>query len=223
MTRLLRNFSISRRNHAHFASCTSPTGKALNDELSRHKHLTLILLWQEYKEGEPSGYQYSQFCELYRQRRKKLDRSMRQEHRAGDKFFDDYSGSTLPIMEAATGKIRGTQILVKVIGNCNLPFAEAQLQVEWADKAAALAAIPPGETPGRNRSPGSDRKNPDHGSQGENRKAQARTERNQDRPGGRAEGESGGGKTVGREESGTGKSRQAKITAAPDRKNRIER
>jgi hypothetical protein len=65
---------------------------------------------------------------------------MRQEHRAGDKFFVDYSGSTLPIVEAATGKIRGTQILVKVIGNCNLPFAEAQMQVERADKAAALAA-----------------------------------------------------------------------------------
>jgi hypothetical protein len=36
-----------------------------------------MLLWQEYKEGNPSGYQYSQYCELYRQWRKKLDRSMR--------------------------------------------------------------------------------------------------------------------------------------------------
>lgn len=45
-----------------------------------------------------------------------------------------------------------------------------------------------------------------------------RTERNQNRPGGRAGGKDRGGKTAGREESGTRKGRQAKITAAPDRK-----
>ena len=102
-----------------------PDWQSLHDELTSHKHLTLMLLWQEYKEGEPSGYQYSQFCELYRQWRKKLDRSMRQEHRAGDKFFVDYSGMTLPIVEAATGEIREAEIFVGVMGNSNLTFAEA--------------------------------------------------------------------------------------------------
>jgi transposase len=101
-----------------------PDWQALHDELTGHKHLTLMLLWQEYKEGEPSGYQYSQFCELYRQWRKKLDRSMRQEHRAGDKFFVDYSGSTLPIVEASTGEIRESQVFVGVMGHSNLTFAE---------------------------------------------------------------------------------------------------
>lgn len=101
-----------------------PDWQALHDELTGHKHLTLMLLWQEYKEGEPSGYQYSQFCELYRQWRKKLDRSMRQEHRAGDKFFVDYSGSTLPIVDASTGEIRESQVFVGVMGNSNLTFAE---------------------------------------------------------------------------------------------------
>jgi transposase len=103
----------------------APEWQALHDELSRHKHLTLMLLWQEYKEGEPSGYQYSQFCELYRQWRKTLDRSMRQEHRAGDKFFVDYSGMTLDIVEASTGEIREAEIFVGVMGNSNLTYAEA--------------------------------------------------------------------------------------------------
>ena len=102
-----------------------PDWQSLHDELTRHKHLTLMLLWQEYKEGEPSGYQYSQFCELYRQWRKKLDRSMRQKHRAGDKFFVDYSGMTLPIVDASTGEIREAEIFVGVMGNSNLTFAEA--------------------------------------------------------------------------------------------------
>lgn len=85
---------------------SQPDWQSLHDELLKHKHLTLMLLWQEYKEGEPAGYQYSQFCELYRQWRKKLDRSMRQEHRASEKFFVDYSGKTLSIVDATTGEVR---------------------------------------------------------------------------------------------------------------------
>src|SRR4249919_1677083 len=37
-------------------------------ELKAHKkfNLTLDLLWREYKEQYPEGYQYSRFCDLYR-------------------------------------------------------------------------------------------------------------------------------------------------------------
>ncbi len=52
------------------------------------KGVTLQLLWEEYKENHPDGYQYSQFCELYRQWAGKLDLSMRQIHKAGEKMFD---------------------------------------------------------------------------------------------------------------------------------------
>ena len=58
-----------------------------------------MLLWQEYKEREPSGYQYSQFCDLFRRWQGKLDLSMCQEHRAGEKMFVDYCGQTLPILD----------------------------------------------------------------------------------------------------------------------------
>jgi transposase len=37
----------------------------MHNELCR-KGVTLMLLWQEYLEAHPSGYQYSQFCEHYR-------------------------------------------------------------------------------------------------------------------------------------------------------------
>ena len=33
----------------------------------KKKGVTLTLLWHEYKQANPDGYQYSQFCELYRQ------------------------------------------------------------------------------------------------------------------------------------------------------------
>lgn len=36
----------------------------IHDELKRHRklNLTLDLLWREYKEQHPDGYQYSRFC-----------------------------------------------------------------------------------------------------------------------------------------------------------------
>lgn len=65
---------------------------------ARRPGVTLQLLWAEYRDavlakGErPRPYQYSQFCDLYRAWRQKLPLVMRQEHRAGEKAFVDYSG-----------------------------------------------------------------------------------------------------------------------------------
>jgi hypothetical protein len=69
-----------------------PDFEYIYHELKSHKkfNLTLDLLWQEYKEQHPEGYQYSQYCELYRRYRAKLDYSMRQDHRGGEKLFVDY-------------------------------------------------------------------------------------------------------------------------------------
>ena len=118
--------SVSRKHK-------QPDWQALHDELVKHKSLTLMLLWQEYKVGEPSGYQYSQFCDLYRKWRKKLDRSMRQEHRAGEKYFVDYSGQTIPIVNPATGEVWDAQMFVGVMGGSNHTFAEATRTQSLAD------------------------------------------------------------------------------------------
>ena len=58
-----------------------------------------MLLWQEHKELHPQGYQYSQFCHLYRQWTNKIDPVMRQEHRAGEKLFVDYAGQTVQVYD----------------------------------------------------------------------------------------------------------------------------
>jgi transposase len=101
-------------------------------ELSR-KGVNLSLLWNEYKERHPSGYQYSQFCELYRQYAKKLDLSMRQLHRAGEKLFVDYCGQTIPFIDTSTGEFVPCQIFVAVLGASNYTYAEATLSQSLAD------------------------------------------------------------------------------------------
>ncbi len=93
----------------------------------KKKSVTLQLLWYEYKQANPDGYQYSQFCNLYRQWVKKLDLTLRQEHRAGEKLFIDYAGQTVSIVDPKTGEITEAQIFVATLGASNYTFAEASL------------------------------------------------------------------------------------------------
>jgi transposase len=93
----------------------------------KKKGVTLQLLWYEYKQGNPDGYQYSQFCHLYRRWVKKLDVTLRQQHRAGEKLFLDYAGQTVPIIDPKRGEIHEAQIFIATLGASNYTFAEATL------------------------------------------------------------------------------------------------
>jgi len=103
-------------------------------ELKTHKkvNLTLDLLWREYKEQHPEGYQYSQYCDLYRRYRGKLDYSMRQDHRGGEKLFVDY-GEGLSLVDAKTGEPITTELFVAVWGASNYSYAEATLTQQTPD------------------------------------------------------------------------------------------
>ena len=66
--------------------------------------MTLQRLWEEYRENNPEGYQYSQFCVRYRAWVKTLDIALRQDYKAGEKLFVDYAGDTIPIHDPTTGE-----------------------------------------------------------------------------------------------------------------------
>jgi len=93
----------------------------------KRKGVTLQLLWHEYKETNPEGYQYSQFCERYRQWTQKLDLCLRQEYRAGEKLFIDYAGQTIPIQDPLAGATQEAYLFVATLGASNYTFAEATL------------------------------------------------------------------------------------------------
>jgi transposase len=101
-----------------------PDWAKIHQEL-RRKGVTLSLLWEEYKESYPEGYQYSRFCDLYRSWRGTLDVVMRQEHKAGEKLFVDYAGQTVPVLDPRQGNAREAQIFVAVLGASNYTYAEA--------------------------------------------------------------------------------------------------
>jgi len=105
----------------------------VHQELQKRRGVTLNLLWQEYKEQHPDGYQYSWFCHNYRDWSGRLDVTMRHEHRAGEKLFVDYAGQTVAITDRLTGEIRKAQIFVAVLGASNYTYAEATLSQQIED------------------------------------------------------------------------------------------
>ena len=93
----------------------------------RRPGVTLMLLWEEYRQREPDGYRYSRWCELYRAWESRLSPTMRQAHPAGERMFVDYAGQTFDLIDGSTGEIRSAQIFVAVMGASNYTYAEATL------------------------------------------------------------------------------------------------
>jgi transposase len=103
-----------------------PDWAAVHLELKK-KHVTKQLLWEEYKSEQPSGYQYSQFCERYARWALRLSVVMRQEHRAGEKTFIDFSGDGIDIIDPDTGEVKVAKLFIAVLGASNFTFAEPVL------------------------------------------------------------------------------------------------
>ena len=106
----------------------TPDFARLHQELQSNRHLTLQLLWEEYRQNHPDGYGYSRFCELYLRWHRHLDVVLRHEHKAGEKLFVDYAGDTIPIHDPKGGSNRPAFIFVAVLGASNYTYAE----VTWS-------------------------------------------------------------------------------------------
>lgn len=109
-----------------------PDWAAVHRQLGR-SGVTLELLWQEYRERHPEGYQYSAFCLHYRAFAQALPVTLRQSHAPGERLFVDYSGQTVPVIDAITGEEHRAQIFVAVLGASNYSFVEATWSQGLAD------------------------------------------------------------------------------------------
>jgi transposase len=112
--------------HDSVRLCPEPAYGHMHLELKK-KHVTKLLLWQEYREQHPDGYQYSQFCERYREWAAGLSVTMRQQHRAGEKMFVDFSGDGITIVDPVTGECRTAKLFLAVLGASNLTYVEPVL------------------------------------------------------------------------------------------------
>jgi len=96
----------------------------IHEELKK-AGVTLQLLWEEYRGVHAEGYGYSRFCEIYRRWARKLRPSMRQQHRAGEKTFIDFSGQRPQLVDHRTGEQIPVELFVAVLGASSYSYAEA--------------------------------------------------------------------------------------------------
>jgi transposase len=102
----------------------------------RRPNVTLSLLWEEYRARASDGFGYSWFCDLYRGWAGRLKPTLRQIHPAGERLFVDFAGSTMPVLDGASGEERQAEIFVAVLGASSFTFACAvwsQALPDWID------------------------------------------------------------------------------------------
>ena len=110
-----------------------PEWQYINTELKR-KSVTLYILWEEYKQANPNGYQYSWFASMYRDWAKEKDVWMPQQHKAGEKAFVDYSGLKIAIYETNLQSIAfEAEVFVGVLGGSDLIYCEASRTQQLSD------------------------------------------------------------------------------------------
>jgi len=111
-----------------------PDWEAVHRELAQHRHLTLQLLWEEYREGATGPtYSYSRYCELYHRWKRRLNVTMRQSWKAGERMFVDYAGDTVAIVDRKTGEVREAQLFVAVLGASSYTYAEVTWTQDLGD------------------------------------------------------------------------------------------
>ena len=108
------------------ATLVPPDCAWIHGELKRHRHVTLQLLWEEYLgRFGAAAYRRSAFCLIYRRWEKRLKRSMRQRHFAGEKLFVDYAGRTVPILGYGGVEAFRAHLFVTAMGASGCAYAEA--------------------------------------------------------------------------------------------------
>lgn len=106
-----------------------PNWEEIHRELSRHG-VTLMLLWQEYREKHPDGYRYTQFRIRYQRWNQIHTTSMRLPHKGGEVLEVDYAGMTVSITNPETGEVTPAQVFVAVLPASSYTYVEIQASQE---------------------------------------------------------------------------------------------
>ena len=93
-------------------------------ELKRNG-VTRLILWEEYKESNPNGYSFSQFCYHLHQHQKASKPTAVLHHEPSDKLFIDFAGKQLSYVDIQTGEIVKCQVFVACLPYSDYAFAMA--------------------------------------------------------------------------------------------------
>ncbi len=90
-------------------------------EHKRAKHVTLRLLWLEYKQAHPDGWGYTQFC-THHQRSAARTWSCGSSTPPAGRLFVDFAADTVPVTDPETAEVWGCAALRQRSGRERLPL-----------------------------------------------------------------------------------------------------
>lgn len=100
-----------------------PDFASIDEQLSRHRGLTLTILWEEYAkrcaDAGKQAYMYSFFSQRYREWRSASDLSLKVAHVPGDKMEVDWAGTTMEYVDRFTGEVCTLYLFV-----ATLPYSQ---------------------------------------------------------------------------------------------------
>ena len=100
-----------------------PSATYLEKELHK-KHVTLQMLYEEYRSSSPDGLGRTAFYEYFAEHRSRKP-DMKVIHKGGDKLFVDYSGDGLTYIARTTGEVISVEFFVCSWGASSYSYAEA--------------------------------------------------------------------------------------------------
>lgn len=87
--------------------------------------VTRQLLWLEYKQQNPDGYNYSQYCYHFNEFLRHKEVVMHLEHAAGEKIMIDFAGKKLSYTDSDSGEMIFCQVFIAVLPHSGLIFCYA--------------------------------------------------------------------------------------------------
>jgi transposase len=96
------------------------------------------LLWQEYREQEPQGYSYTQFCFHLSQHLLAGKPSMVLHHEPAEKLFIDFAGKKLSYTDTSTGEVIYCHVFAACLPYSDYSFAMAVRSQSTGDFLYAL-------------------------------------------------------------------------------------
>lgn len=87
--------------------------------------VTRQLLWLEYKESNPDGYNYSQYCYHFNEYTRHKEVVMHLDHDPGAQVMIDFAGKKLSYVDPNTGELINCQVFIGVLPCSGLMFCKA--------------------------------------------------------------------------------------------------
>jgi transposase len=136
---------LQARYHAGSPAYTSGRFEFLKSHLDYYARqlkqvgVTRQLLWEEYRQQQPDGYGYTQFCFHLNQQLLARKPSMVLQHEPGEKLFVDFAGKKLSYVDASTGEVVYCQMFTACLPFSDYSFAMAVRSQSIPDFLHALS------------------------------------------------------------------------------------